>query len=186
MAIAFFDMDNTLLATNSGRAWLRRELELGHLTRYQALRAALWLVQYSFGLRSLERAVEKAIGSLAGREERAFRDRTQAFYTSHVRPFFRPGGIKALEAHRRAGDRLVLLTASSTYLSELVTEELKLDGFLCNRLEVDERGCYTGKALGGICFGKGKLSHAEKLAQEAGVPLADCHFYTDSYSDLPV
>lgn len=184
--IAFFDMDRTLLSLNTGGLWIRRELALGHLSRWQVLRGALWLAQYSLGFAALESAVGRAIGTLAGSHAGALQERTAVFYEAHVRALYRPGGRRAVEEHRRAGDRLVLLTASSVYLAELVSRELGLDAVLCNRLEVDEQGLHTGRTIGGLCFGAGKLQHAEAFAARASVPLCQCAFYTDSYSDLPV
>ena len=99
---------------------------------------------------------------------------------------YRTGARPALERHRTRGDRVVLLTASSIYLSELVQEDLELDDVLCNRFEIDAEGLHTGEAVGALCFGAGKLPYAEAYARSRGVELDDCYFYTDSYSDLPV
>ncbi len=186
MSVAFFDLDKTLLSVNSGSLWIRRELALGHITRLQALRASLWIARYHLGFVSMEDAVLVAISQLAGTSAQALQERTATFYAEQVRPLYRPGALRALEEHRGAGDRLVLLTSSSGYLSELVARELRLDSILCNRFEVDERGLHTGRPLGAVCFGPGKRTHAEGYAREVGVPLSACAFYTDSYSDLSV
>ena len=188
VAVAFFDLDKTLLAENSGALWLRHELAAGHITRLQALRAGYWLARYHLGFVSMEDALLRAIGQLAGTRAEPIVRRTEAFYAQQLRSLYRPGALEALERHRSARDRLVLLTSSSGYLSELVARELGLDAVLCNRFEVDEEGLHTGRPLGALCFGAGKLAHAEQYLRELGgdVRLADCTFYTDSYSDLPV
>jgi HAD superfamily hydrolase (TIGR01490 family) len=186
MSIAFFDLDKTLLAVNSATLWIRREVAQGHLTRLQALRASLWVARYHLGFVSVQDAVLAAISHLAGTPAQALQERTTRFYEEQVRTLYRPGALRALEEHRGAGDRLVLLTSSSGYLSEHVARELRLDAILCNRFEVDERGLHTGRPLGAVCFGAGKRTHAEAYAREAGVSLSACSFYTDSYSDLPV
>ncbi|HEX8818526.1 MAG TPA: HAD-IB family hydrolase [Archangium sp.] len=186
MAIAFFDLDKTLLAVNSGALWVRRELELGHITRMQALRASMWLARYHLGFVAMQDALRQAITHLEGLGEQYLRQRTVLFYEEQVRSQYRPGALLALEEHRSAGDRLVLLTSSSGYLSELVARDLGLDAVLCNRFEVDAAGLHTGKPLGEVCFGEGKRVHAQAYASEAGIPLSECTFYTDSYSDLPV
>ena len=118
--------------------------------------------------------------------EQALRQRTRAFYETEVRMLYRTGARPALERHRARGDAIVLLTASSLYLSELVAEELGMDDVLCNRFEVDETGAHTGRPVGTLCFGAGKLGYAEAYARDRAVSLADCWFYTDSFSDLPV
>lgn len=186
MSVAFFDLDKTLLAVNSATLWVRREVALGHISRMQAIRASLWIARYHLGFVSMQDAVVAAVAQLAGTSAQAIQDRTTAFYEAQVRPLYRPGALRAVEEHRGAGDRLVLLTSSSGYLSELVLRDLRLDAILCNRFEVDAQGLHTGRSLGDVCFGSGKLTHAERYAREVGVALSQCSFYTDSYSDLPV
>lgn len=186
MGVAFFDLDRTVFAMNSAALWLQQEVRAGHLPRIQALRAAIWVVAYSLGLLSVERAVRRAIGTLEGSDSGVLRDRTIEFFQQHLREGYRPGALAALEAHRRRGDRVVLLTASSSYLAKLVAEDLRLDGFLCNELEVDDRGLHTGRTVGELCFGRGKLCHAQAYADLHAVSLDDCVFYTDSYTDLPL
>ena len=186
MAIAFFDMDKTLLAVNSGALWIRREFDLGHITRMQALRASYWLARYHLGFVSMQDALVQAISHLQGMGEQHLRERTVRFYEEVVRFQYRPGALHVLEEHRAAGDALVLLTSSSGYLSDLVARDLGLDAVLCNRFEVDAAGLHTGRPLGEVCFGEGKRFYAQSYASGAGVPLSACTFYTDSYSDLPV
>jgi HAD superfamily hydrolase (TIGR01490 family) len=185
-AIAFFDFDETLIAGNSGNLWIRRELRAGNIGAMQFLRAAVWMARYRLGWASMEDALRTAIGSLEGRSEQELRARTQAFYEEEVRGLYRSDARPVVERHRREGDAVVLLTASSLYLSELVAQDLGLDAVLCNRFEVDERGMHTGQPVGRLCFGAGKIGYAEACAAERQVTLADCTFYTDSYSDVPV
>lgn len=184
--IAFFDLDKTILSVNSGSLWVRREVALGYLSKRKALRAMAWLARYHFGFASAEAMVAEAVAHVVGTSSAELRQRTERFFQEEVRHTYRPGAREAIEQHRREGRRLVMLTSSSNYLSELVANELRFDSVLCNRLEVDERGTHTGRVVGGVCFGPGKLPHAQAEADRLGVALRDSTFYTDSYSDLPV
>lgn len=186
VGIAFFDLDKTLFAANSGSLWIRRELELGHISKFQAFLATGWILKYHLGFAQLETALERALKMLTGIPEAALRDRTKHFYEHACRSLYRPGALQALREHRAKGDRCVLLTSSSGYMADLVAHELKLDHVLCNRFEVDEGGLHTGRAQGSICFGQGKLSHATQYAEAVGERLSDATFYTDSYSDISV
>jgi phosphoserine phosphatase len=56
---------------------------------------------------------------------------------------------------------------------------------LATRLEVCE-GIFTGDYVPPLCFRKGKVYWAEKLAFELGKNLKDCTFYSDSVTDLPL
>jgi HAD superfamily hydrolase (TIGR01490 family) len=185
VSIAFFDFDETLIVGNSGNLWIRRELRSGNINRLQALRAASWMVRYRLGFASMEEALRTAIRSLAGTPEQALRQRTRDFYEEEVRQLYRSGARAAVDHHRSLGEACVLLTASSLYLSELVSAELRLDGVLCTRFRVRD-GVHTGESEGEVCFGAAKLRYAQEYAQRRGVSLAACTFYTDSYTDLPV
>jgi HAD superfamily hydrolase (TIGR01490 family) len=184
--IAFFDLDRTLIAQNSGSLWVRREVAAGHIRPWQALQAAAWVTAYELGFSRIETALQRAIFSLAGSAEQELRERTALFYDTDIRSLYRPGARLAIEQHRKSGDALVLLTSSSQYLGEHVAAELKLDAVICNRFEVDEKGLHTGRTVGRLCFGMGKLQRAKEFIHEHGARLRDSVFYTDSYADLPV
>lgn len=186
MRLAFFDLDRTVLAVNSATRWLRREVALGLVTKRAALRGAAWLVRYELGFANGEDMVARAVAETRGSDAQALEARTRVFFESEVRPTYRPGALLALAEHRRAGERLVMLTSSSNYLSELVAEDLGFDEVLCNRLEVDADGRHTGRVVGRICFGEGKLVHATEACRRHGSALPDATFYTDSYSDRHV
>lgn len=185
MAIAFFDLDRTILSVNAGQLWVRRELRLGYVGRWQATKAAAWIFGYHLGFSRVERVIEDAIATLAGTAEDEIRGRTQRFYDEEVAGTYRPRAREAVERHRARGDVLALLTSSSNYLSAPVQEELGIEHALCNRFEI-EGGVFTGRPLGTLCFGAGKLQHARELSDRLGERLEDAAFYTDSVSDLPV
>ena len=190
MPIAFFDLDRTLLSVNSAELWMKREFREGHVTRWQAARAAAWIATYHAGFAKLERALEAAIASLAGQEEGVISERTHCFYAEELARAYRPRARTVLDQHRARGHTLALLTASSVYLSEDAGRDLDIPHLLCNRFEVRE-GRFTGRtdpgvASGTLCYGPGKLRHAQALAESLGERLEDAWFYTDSVSDLTV
>ncbi len=185
MPLALFDLDRTLLSVNAGQLWVRREMRLGHVSRWQATKVAAWIFGYHLGFSRVERVLEDAIRTLEGVSEDEIRRRTESFYAEEVAQTYRRRAREVVEDHRTRGDVLALLTSSSTYLSAPVQAELRIEHSLCNRFEVVD-GRFTGKPLGTLCFGPGKLAHARTLADQLGERLEDAAFYTDSASDLPV
>jgi len=183
---AFFDFDKTLINRNSGTLWIRYELAAGRVTRWQALQALSYLLRYSLGAADMSDAIRRSVASLAGQPEAELRERARIFYQQFIPPLYRPGARAAIAAHRAGGDHLVLLTTSSTYMSELVCSDLGLDDYVCNRLEVDGDGRYTGRAIEPLCFAAGKVELATRYAAGRGLSLTDAAFYTDSASDLPM
>lgn len=186
MAIAFFDLDRTLLAGNSATAWLLFDWRAGRLRLGELVEGVYWLIRYQLGAAKLEQALHQAIATINGLTEQELVTRVEQFYQKAIRGRFRPGGLAALAAHREKGDTLVLLTSGVSYIAERVQRDLKLDDRLSTHLELDADGKFTGRPVEPLCFGPGKIAHASRYAEQAGVLMSTCTFYTDSASDLPM
>lgn len=184
--VAFFDLDKTLISRNSATLWLRHEWDAGRIRAGQAVRAATWVLRYSLGVADMHEPIRRAVAQIRGEPEAEIRERTSRFYERTVRPLYRPGGLDAVRRHQGAGDLVVLLTSASVYLSERVADELGLDGYVCNRLRVDDTGRFTGEAEEPLCFGPGKVTLADAWVRRVGATLVDTVFYSDSHSDLPM
>lgn len=185
MALAFFDLDRTLLRVNAGSLWIRSEMREGRISRWQAAKAAAWIFGYHLGYSKIETVFEGAVATLANQLEAEVRDRTLAFYTREVASQYRRRAREVVEEHRAKGDIVALLSTTSIYLAGPVQADLGIPHALCNRFLVED-GRFTGQAHMPLCFAAGKLHHAQQLAAELGEDLAAATFYTDSVSDLAV
>ena len=186
LSVAFFDLDRTLLSKNSGSLWVKREFKAGRISLRRAAQASVWLLRYHLGQANIEHALDRAVATLSGQSQRDLELRTIQFYDEMIQDLYRPGALRTVEEHRRKGDKLVLLTSSSEYLSDACRKQLQLDEILCNRFEVGAEGNFTGTLIKPACYGKGKLEYAIRYLNEVNGTLADSYFYTDSISDLPV
>ena len=182
---AFFDLDGTLVTINGGRSWLQREHRLGRLGHLQLLRGAWLLGLYYFGLVNIERALGAALSTIEGEPEAGIRDETAVWFAEEMVPKSAVGAWPFLEAHRALGHPLVLLTSSSPYAAEMAREHFDLDHALSTDYLTDN-GLLTGRFGDPVCYGTGKITHAERWAQGAGVDLDTSYFYTDSNTDLPM
>ena len=182
----FFDLDKTLLDVNSGSQWLRHEFKAGRVSVWQVVQALVWLMFYHFFGADMTKPLKLAMKTLKGLPESLIVERSNGFYQKHMVGHLRPGARKVLDEHRAQGHKLVLLTSSSVYLARIVSEELKLDGYLATSLGVDDSGCLTGEPGDTICFGSGKVVLAKQYLAQHGGSLEDSVFYTDSYTDLPM
>ncbi|MCP4501809.1 MAG: haloacid dehalogenase-like hydrolase [Deltaproteobacteria bacterium] len=182
--IAFFDLDKTLIDVNSATLWVKSELREGRISWWMATRAFFWTIMYSLGWTRMERLLLEGIAWLHGQKVGPLVERTHNFYLEHVRIRYRPGAMKALQAHKDAGHVIALCTSSSSILSHFVAQELAIPYILANGLATAENH-FTGKPDPEVlCYGNGKLVHAQALAARLDVSLDDCVFYTDSVADL--
>jgi len=186
LPIAFFDLDKTVISVNSANLWVWDEFRAGRLSYADAAMAGVWLCRYAFGAVSLSGPMREAVAALAGIAEDVFDARVNTFYRRRVAHKVRPGALAALARHRQDGHRCVLLTAASSYLAMRFCRDLELVDYLCSRFEVGDDGKFTGRAVEPMCFGSGKVEIATSYAISHGASLADCVFYSDSYSDMPM
>ena len=182
---AFFDLDGTLITANSAALWMKRERRHGRVTRRQMTRAAFYLLAYKLGFINMDKVLKKALQTVRGLEEETIRQWTHAWFHSEVEQFAAPGGLAAIEEHRSRGELVVLHTSASRYESEAACEFFKMDAFLCTRYKVED-GRFTGDFVRPMCYGEGKVAHAERFAEANGVDLDRSYFYTDSITDLPM
>lgn len=181
--VALFDLDRTLLDCNSGRLWVQHEWRTGRLRSVEVLLASWWLLRYSLGSDAgLEEAFRAAVGRLAGLREGELQSRVDAWFQREVAHRLRPGARQALEAHRQAGDRLVLATSSTSHAAAAARRAFALDDVVCTCFEVVD-GAFTGR-IAELAAGPAKAERVLEWARRHDVDLAQATFYTDSATDL--
>jgi HAD superfamily hydrolase (TIGR01490 family) len=181
--VAFFDLDLTILDCNSATLWVKRQVREGRMRRLDALKMGAMIGLYQLGRGSVDTAVNKAIRGLKGQREDEIRERTEIFWKEEISHRVRPGVHDVIEQHRADGDLLVLLTGSSTYLSQCALEKLGMDEILCTLFE-SHNGVFTGEGV--LCYGPQKRVAAEAFLEPRDIGWDACSFYTDSYTDISV
>ena len=187
-AIAFFDVDNTLLRGASlyhlGVGAWRRRLVTGRDVLSFAWKQARFLSVGENGvhLASIrERVLEVVVGYT--------RDELVALCTEIVdaRLLQRlwPETVAVARAHLVAGREVWLVSATAQEVADVIAERLGLTGALGTRLEAVD-GVFTGRLTDGVCHGAKKAVAATTQAERSGADLADCWAYSDSHNDIPL
>jgi len=176
-------MDRTVLRIDSGMSWMKFMYRRGELSRRGLVRATWWSMQYKLALLDIETLAQRLVADLAGDPEEEMLAKCEVWYRAYVEHEVAPEAVRAIERHRAAGERVVLLTASTQYVAEVVARSLGMDT-LCSRLEVAD-GEFTGR-IEQLCYGPNKVSIAERFAAEEGLDLDASSFYSDSFTDLPM
>lgn len=188
-AVAFFDLDGTLIAGYSILA-LALETARAGLSRGE-LRQPLKMLRDALRQRKREsggnyhKLVRRLSTALAGISEDSLRHLGERACQRHLAKSLYREAISLVEAHRAAGHKLVIVTAASHYQVEPVACLLGIEDICCTRLEVLE-GHFTGKVISPMCYGEGKALAARRVARRENTGLDKCWFYTDSSADLPL
>ncbi len=183
--VAFFDMDGTVMAANSGRAYIEALRREGALSRLELVRAAVLLVRYAAGAVDLEEAMRRIVAASAGTEVSVIARRAAAVVKAELLPSVYAEALERTAHHRAKGDTVVLLSASLPWLAEPVARIVGAHACLCTRPRVAD-GVLTGAVEGRPCAGAGKAWWARRWCREHGVALSAATLYTDSYTDLAV
>ena len=186
MAVAaLFDVDGTLIARNSAPLYMRHLRRTGQARRRDVARTLYFLARYKLGLLDIDRAVAVGMRWVQDRREADVRADCLAWYQRDVRPHLYAAMTATVDAHRRAGHVLAIVTSATRYLAEPLGTELGITHLLVSQLVVRD-GVFTGEPVRPVCYGAGKIHWAERFAAAHDVDLACSYFYTDSITDLPL
>ncbi len=181
--VALFDFDKTVIDCSSADLWFKHEWRAGRLPLSYAARLPFWILQYSLGIGNLEWIFTTAFEQMRGQDDAVIEPRVREWFNAEVRHRVRPGALEAIEQHRKAGHLLVVATSSSHYVAGMAMETFGFEDSICTRLEI-ENGLLTGHIVSAI--GHNKAVRAMEWAQAHDISLADCTFYSDSITDLPL
>lgn len=188
MALAIFDLDNTLLGGDSDHAFgdflISEDLvdPLTHKARNDA-----FYEQYKRGALDMEAYTEFAIAAVAGLTRLQRDSLHEKFMAGFVEPMMLPAALALLKQHRDAGDFCLIMTATNRYVTEPIAHLLGVDALIATELElIDDR--LTGKVAGIANFQEGKVRNLELwlAKQEGQLSLDNSVFYSDSFNDLPL
>jgi HAD superfamily hydrolase (TIGR01490 family) len=182
---AFFDVDRTLVACNTGRLFLRDQRRRGEISFLRTLRALGWMAKYHFSLIDLQVIAARIAEQMRGKSESEFAERCRKWVEAEVLPLVVPGALIQIERHRAEGHVLALLSSSPTYVTRPLARTLGIEEVLSTTFEV-EGDQFTGRLVGPACVGPGKIHWAEDLGVRRVIDLAQSWFYTDSFTDMPM
>jgi HAD superfamily hydrolase (TIGR01490 family) len=182
---AFFDVDGTLLTVQSGTLYLGYLRRHGLMALSDLMRIYWSFLTYRLGMLNVKGLAEVSSRWLAGQLEQDVAEHCRHWYETEVAGYFSEAMLAKVTEHQSAGHVVALLTGGTRYLNDWIAADLGIEHLLASRLEVQE-GRFTGKPVGLLCYGRGKIAHAEAFAAEQGVDFAASWFYSDSITDMPM
>jgi HAD superfamily hydrolase (TIGR01490 family) len=184
-AAAFFDVDKTILAENSGTLYLRARWDRGEVSLGTLASGLGSYLRYKLNLLDLERWTRATMAEFRGQSERALEREAGAWFESYVKPTIYPEAARLVREHESAGHVVALVSGTTRFVIRPLADHLGVEHVMHTHLEVRD-GHFTGRVLDPICFGEGKIYWLQQLIEREGIDLARSWFYTDSITDLPL
>lgn len=178
------DFDGTLTRHDTFPLFLRFVLGKRFVLLFPVL---VWnVVCMKAGILSAQQAKERILAAaVRGWDRTHLQNCGRAFIetlladTEHV---FRPGALEMIERHKKAGSRVMVVSASPEEWVSAFADKLCIE-CISTRLEYDEYG-FTGKIAGKNCTGEEKVKRISEMIPD--VSLYDVEAYGDSQGDLPM
>ena len=186
MALAIFDLDNTLIAGDSDHGWgeflvANDKVDANH---YQRMNDQFY-VDYEAGCLDILAYLEFSLAPLAATSMEELAALHLKFMQQIISPLRLPKAEALIEQHRQAGDRLLVITSTNRFIVEPICQALGIDELLATDPEIID-GRYTGKIVGTPTYQEGKVERLKLWLSENNETLEGSYFYSDSINDLPL
>jgi len=186
MALAIFDLDNTLLGGDSDYLWGRylAENAIVDPQSYHDTNLAFYH-DYQSGQLDINAFLQFVFEPLAKNSMQDLLAWRADYLQQKILPIILPKGLELIEQHRQQGDTLLIITATNSFLTSPIAELLKIDNLIATDPEMLD-GRYTGKVFGIPSFQHGKVERLQHWLAEHQQDLSGSYFYSDSHNDLPL
>ena len=144
---AFFDMDKTLIAENSGTLFFKHRYARGEMSRWDLLKGLAAYLQYKVGILDIRAWTRETMQQFRGQSERALVREANLIFGDLVKPTIYPDAEKLVREHRERGHVVAIVSGATRYVVKPLAESLGVKHYLYTRLET-ENGRFTGRVPG--------------------------------------
>lgn len=184
MALALFDLDNTLLNGDSDYAWGQFLVEHGIVDAESYERANQRFYElYKRGELNIHEFAEFAFQPLKRHDYHQLVTWRRAFVEEKIRPIMLDKGQQMIDRHRARGDTTIIITATNSFVTSPIADAFGVDHLIATEPEFKD-GTFTGKIAGTPCFQHGKVERLRQWMEDHGADLNGSHFFSDSHNDL--
>lgn len=186
MALAIFDLDETLIHGDCASLWSEHMVRLGWVDGESFLRRDREMMEaYSKGEMAMEDYMAFSLEPVAGRTLEELAHLVEPWVEDVIEPIIYGDACRCIAEHRKQGDRVLIISASGTHLVGPIAARLGVDEYLAIELEA-VNGVYTGNTHGVLTYREGKITRLLEWLDQEQENLEGASFYSDSRNDLPL
>jgi HAD superfamily hydrolase (TIGR01490 family) len=189
MNLALFDLDNTLLTSDSDFEWSQFLIEKKVLDRkeYES-RNLEFYEQYKSGTLDINQFLDFQLQPLSLYPRTQLDDWHNEFMAKKIMSQIAPGAYKLINEHMLGGDLCIIITATNRFVTEPIARILGINNLIATE-PGKEDGEFTGQVSGTPCFREGKITRLEDWMDEHNLTwlsFLESWFYSDSLNDIPL
>jgi HAD superfamily hydrolase (TIGR01490 family) len=186
MALAIFDLDNTLIGGDSDYLWGQFVCEAGIVdaTEFSAQNDRFY-EDYKSGQLDIQAYLRFALGPLKGQPRETLDAWHREFMARKIEPIMLPKAQRLIANHRDRRDDLLIMTATNHFITRPIATALGVDQLVACEAEIVD-GLYTGEPAGTPSYHEGKITRLYEWLEGRDISLDGAYFYSDSHNDLPL
>ena len=189
MNLVLFDLDNTLLISDSDFEWAQFLIEQRVLDRevYEA-RNLEFYEQYKDGTLDIHQFLDFQLKPLSRHSRIQLDVWHNEFMAKRILPLIAPGAHELINKHMLGGDLCVIITATNRFVTAPIAQALGINNLIATEPE-QKNGEFTGQVSGAPCFREGKITRLENWLDERNLTwlsFLESWFYSDSLNDMPL
>ncbi len=186
MALAIFDLDNTLIAGDSDYLWGEFLVKNNFVNGKEFAKTnAQFYQDYQDGCLDIIAYQQFALAPLSQQNMQTLNAWHKQFIQTFIQPIILPKAQALVNKHQAQNDRVIIITATNTFITQPIGELYGITELLGTQGEiVDDR--YTGEVTGVPTFQQGKVIRLNQWLIENNETLDGSYFYSDSHNDLPL
>ena len=190
MNLTLFDLDGTLIATDSDHAFGEFMVTLGWADAEDFRRANdRFYADYLAGQLDIDRYVDFATRAWRDRGAAPLQAASERFTQQVIGPQLRPAARALVQRHLDAGDLVAIVTATNEFITRPIAHLFGVDQLIATELARDADGRVTGAVRGTPSFREGKIQRVHEWLAARGRQWGEFErttFYSDSTNDLPL
>lgn len=184
MELALFDLDHTLIATDSSAQWWHYMAEMGWLNDHSLHEQhQKMMAEYDHGELDMQQYLALTLAPLIGKSYQQISQIAEAFVQQRLYPQLYPQARQVIKAHQQAGRQVVIVSASEDFLVRPWQQLLNIDAAIGIKIET-ERGMITGNPLTPLSYREGKVAVIKQWLADQPFELTQSYAYSDSHNDI--
>jgi len=186
MALALFDLDNTLLGGDSDYLWGQFLIELGVVDGDTHERENLRFYEdYKNGTLDIDAFLAFQLAPLAQHPRATLNQWHAQFMAEKIAAIMLNKARQLIKKHCDAGDTPLIITATNRFVTGPIAKAFGVNTLIATEPE-EANGQFTGNYSGTPCFREGKIVRLNEWLEKNEHDLEGSYFYSDSHNDIPL
>jgi len=186
MTLAIFDLDNTLLSSDSDYEWGQFLVNKGVVDKATYEHANKhFLEQYQQGQLDIHEFSRFAFKPLADHPMETLLEWREVFLKDVIAPIITEKARHLVKHHQQLGHTLLVITATNSFITAPIVTSLGIPHLIATNPK--KQGNHFIAEIDGIpCFQEGKVERLKVWLEDNDENLEGSIFYSDSHNDLPL